>query len=338
MDEIDNQRAIVDICPRCRGAWFDHGELADSFGEASRVESWTARHLAWGKGPGPLVCPRDGSQMNEYGVRFGTDSVDVDICTTCGGMFFDEGEAGRLAAMVNQEDDARQQAHLDAGGIKTFLFQLFTGFPLEVYHPTRRRPAALLIVMGLLITIFGIQMWVPAVTRMLALIPAAFFDGVQPWAVLTYALLHGGFLHILGNSYFLYIFGDNIEDRLGPVGFLLVFCITAICGGAAHAIFFADSLLPMVGASGATSGLMGCYLVLFPRVKVWWVLVIIRVQVGVWVYLLIWIGLQFAGVFSDGGSVAWWAHVGGFFSGVLCGVAARVFSLGRAPKRITIGT
>lgn len=336
MDEVDNGRALVDVCRRCGGVWFDPGELGASFGDAARVDSWTARHIAWGKGPGPLACPRDGSALNEYGVRLGDKAVDIDICTVCAGLFFDRGEAGRLAEMVAEEDDARQQAHLDAGGAKTFLFQMFTGFPLEVYHPVQRKPWALWTLMFALVGIFALQIAMPNVTAWLALVPKAFFDGAQPWAVLSYALLHGGLFHIVANSYFLYIFGDNIEDRLGPVGFVVVFVVTALCGGAAHALAVPDSLVPMVGASGATSGLMGCYLVLFPRIKVWWVLLLVRLQVGVWVYLLVWVGLQLAGALSGKGNIAWWAHLGGFAAGLLCGFFARALPVGRRPARVMI--
>jgi membrane associated rhomboid family serine protease len=143
-------------------------------------------------------------------------------------------------------------------------------------------------------------------------------------AVVTSMFMHGGWLHLIGNLWFLWIFGNNIEDSMGRLRFLAFYLITGLAAAAAHIASAPGSQIPMVGASGAISGIMGAYLVLYPRVRVhtlFIIVILIRViPLPAWVLLGYWLLIQLlAGATTSvaGGGVAFWAHVGGFAAGVL---------------------
>jgi membrane associated rhomboid family serine protease len=136
--------------------------------------------------------------------------------------------------------------------------------------------------------------------------------------------LHGGWAHIIGNLLFLWIFGDNMEEEMGHLGFLLFYLAVGVAAGLGQMAPDPQSMVPMIGASGAIAGVMGGYLLLFPRAKVD-VLVIIFVffrifAIPAWIVLGIWFGLQVFSGFAmpgDGGGVAYWAHAGGFVAVLL---------------------
>jgi membrane associated rhomboid family serine protease len=143
---------------------------------------------------------------------------------------------------------------------------------------------------------------------------------VPKWLTLiTYQFVHGGFFHLFFNMLFLWVFGDNVEDAMGHLPFLVFYLVCGIAGGMAHAVFSPDSSLPLVGASGAIAGVIAAYLMLHPRVRVW-VLVfrILPLRVPSWVVLGFWAAWQVIMlVVSPDGMTAWWAHVGGFVAGAV---------------------
>jgi membrane associated rhomboid family serine protease len=139
--------------------------------------------------------------------------------------------------------------------------------------------------------------------------------------LLTSMFLHGGIAHLLGNMLFLWIFGDNVEDFYGHFPYLLFYLFCGIGAGLLHVLFNWNSMLPSLGASGAISGVMGAYLVLYPRSQILTLIFIFLIPVPAVIILVLWFFLQFAsGVSSLGmaasGGVAWWAHVGGFLLGM----------------------
>lgn len=166
---------------------------------------------------------------------------------------------------------------------------------------------------------------------------AGWRDPVQWQTVATSMFMHGGVAHVLGNCWFLWVFGNNVEDRLGSFGFLLFYVATGVAAAAAQVAVEPGSAIPMVGASGAISGVLGAYLVFFPRAWVVslvpWVIPILPIPAVV--FLLLWFFVQaYAGVgaFMSGatgaGGVAWFAHAGGFAAGV-----ALALMLPRATRR-----
>jgi membrane associated rhomboid family serine protease len=143
-------------------------------------------------------------------------------------------------------------------------------------------------------------------------------------SVLTAMFLHGGWLHLLGNMLFLYVFGNNVEDRLGRLKFLLFYLVCGYAATYGYSLFVHSSTTPLVGASGAIAGVLGAYLVLYPRAKVWSLLsffFFLPVRLPAWLVLGSWFVLQYlyfqgAGV-AEGGAVAYGAHVVGFLVGAV---------------------
>jgi rhomboid family protein len=134
--------------------------------------------------------------------------------------------------------------------------------------------------------------------------------------------LHGGLMHLLGNMLFLYIFGDNVEDAFGHIGYLFFYLLCGIGSGLIHAMFNWGSSVPALGASGAISGVMGAYAVMFPSHRILTFFFIFLIPVPAILILGYWFALQFvAGInglgMATAGGVAWWAHIGGFLMGVV---------------------
>lgn len=168
-----------------------------------------------------------------------------------------------------------------------------------------------------------------ATTFSLGFIPAIVFDYatldpslilVPPdITVLTYSFLHADIVHLGTNMLFLWVFGDNVEDALGHVRFLVFYLLCATAGAYFHGLVGPQSQLPLIGASGAVAGVVAAYLMLHPKVRVW-VLVFMRLPLPLpaFIPLLLWIGQQFLMLATDFGSnVSWGAHVGGILAGAL---------------------
>ncbi len=135
----------------------------------------------------------------------------------------------------------------------------------------------------------------------------------------TSMYLHGSFPHLLGNMLFLWVFGDNIEDSMGHGRFLIFYLLCGAAAGLAHFAAQPLSDIPMVGASGAISGVLGAYLMLHPRARILFPVFIIPVRLPAYILLAGWFGFQVFAAFADTGfgNVAWWAHIGGFVAGFI---------------------
>ena len=151
-----------------------------------------------------------------------------------------------------------------------------------------------------------------------------FTIGQQLFSLVSFMFLHGGFWHLLGNMWFLYIFGDNVEDHLGPLRYLLFYLLCGLASGVSHLLLNAHSNVPTIGASGAIAGVMGAYFLLHPTAKVLTLIPIIFiplfVEIPAFFFLGFWFLLQFlnaAGSASTGSGIAWWAHIGGFIFGMI---------------------
>lgn len=154
-------------------------------------------------------------------------------------------------------------------------------------------------------------------------ISAHFTTAQQVIAFLTFMFLHGGFFHLLGNMWFLYIFGDNVEDRLGHFRYLAFYLLCGLASGISHLFLNWTSQIPTIGASGAIAGVMGAYFILYPRAKVLTLIPIFFfiqfVEIPAFVFLGFWIFFQFlsAAFSAQTGGIAWWAHIGGFVFGII---------------------
>src|ERR1700676_583735 len=206
--------------------------------------------------------------------------------------------------------------------------------PLKDLNPRRTFPIvnAALILTNVVVFVYQLTFPVPALKQFVlanATIPARFPAALAGHApleaaflpLLTSMFLHAGIAHIVGNMLFLWIFGDNVEDFYGHFPYLFFYLVCGIGAGLSHVLFNWNSILPSLGASGAISGVMGAYLILYPRSRVLTLVFIFLIPIPAVVILVLWFVLQFAsGVSSLGmatsGGVAWWAHVGGFLLGM----------------------
>lgn len=165
-----------------------------------------------------------------------------------------------------------------------------------------------------------------------ALVP----DRLHPSALVTSMFLHGGWIHLIGNMWFLWVFGSHIEEAMGSGKFLLFYLLCGVASAIVQFVFNLGSAIPTLGASGAIAGVMGAFLALYPRVRVvtliFIVIFITTVEIPAAFMLLYWFLIQFLsglgslGSFSDAGGVAWFAHVGGFLVGL---VLVRMFATRR---------
>jgi membrane associated rhomboid family serine protease len=148
--------------------------------------------------------------------------------------------------------------------------------------------------------------------------------GRQASHLFTSMFLHGSWMHLLGNMWFFWIFGNNVEDSMGRIRFLFFYLICGLSAALLQVFISPNSIIPMVGASGAISGIMGAYLVLYPRVRVFAMVPLgffmTSIALPAWLMLVYWMLIQFVGglqsIGAEGGGVAFWAHVGGFVAGV----------------------
>jgi len=167
------------------------------------------------------------------------------------------------------------------------------------------------------VTSFGL---IPATLNNLAFRPEEYAIIPDSLTLLTYAFFHGDFWHIAGNMLFLFVFGDNVEDSLGHIRYLIFYCLAAVGAGLAFYLSVPSSEGPLIGASGAIAGVVAAYLILHPHAKIW-VLILARIPLRIsalWI-LGFWVLFQVWGIISAGPDeeIAYWAHIGGFLSGAI---------------------
>jgi membrane associated rhomboid family serine protease len=213
--------------------------------------------------------------------------------------------------------------------------------PLRDVIPTRTPPVVTVGFIALNVAFFLYQQTLgpralDAFVRTWGLVPADFL-----WdRVITSMFLHGGWGHIAGNMLYLWIFGDNVEDRLGHVRFVIFYLLCGAAAALAQTFINSDSSLPMIGASGAISGVLGAYLVLFPHSRVLTLIPIIFfiqivevpaiVLLGLWFLMQLFSGVGSLGAQADVGGIAFWAHIAGFVAGLFL---VNVF---KQPERQTV--
>lgn len=204
-------------------------------------------------------------------------------------------------------------------------------FPIRDHNPSGRTPYVTYMLMAANIGIFLSYVGIMQDARALgnfwyywAMIPARINNAEAYYTLITSMFLHGGFMHLIGNMLFLWIFGDNIEDALGHIKFLTFYLICGVAASLAQFAVDPNSIIPTVGASGAIAGVMGGYLLLFPKAKVDILIIIIVIfrilPIPAWIMLAVWFAMQFVGGIGadpESGGVAYWAHAGGFVVGLV---------------------
>lgn len=237
-----------------------------------------------------------------------TPLVNIGIILVCGIVFFFQLQQGESNSLVEQ-----------FGMIPARVFQ--PDEPVEIVDRVLVR------------TPFGFELREQSRPAAPAIVPPLL-------TLVTCMFLHGGWMHVIGNLWFLYIFGDNVEDRLGHVGYLLFYFACGVGASAAHLFAGPTSTAPTIGASGAIAGVMGAYFVLYPKAKVLAIIpiffIIQMIVLPAPVFLGIWFLLQFLqGTWSitsaQGAGVAWWAHIGGFAVGVIIALLLKASDLAKPP-------
>jgi membrane associated rhomboid family serine protease len=235
--------------------------------------------------------------------------------------------------------------------------------PLRDANPTRRRPVATIGLIAICVAVFAYELAVQAsdgdagLERLFGdygLTPSTLTDHLAAGrsdglfgALLTIPtgmFLHGGWLHLIGNMLYLWIFGNNIEDRLGRVGFILFYLAGGVAAAVSQVIVAPHSDVPVIGASGAIAAVLGAYLVLYPRARVlslvflgffYQLLQVPAVLIlGFWFVLQLIDGVASLGVSSSSGGVALFEHIGGFIAGVVVGMIVRGFGAGGRPRSL----
>ena len=209
--------------------------------------------------------------------------------------------------------------------------------PLRDTTPARNYPIVNTAIIAINVVVYCLQLLQgPEINRFIyiyGLVPARysvapiaayFTTGQQLFSLVSFMFLHGSFWHILGNMWTLYIFGDNVEDHLGPIRYALFYLLCGITSGLSHLILNLHSNLPTIGASGAIAGVMGAYFILHPRSKILTLIPIFFIpyfiNIPAYIFLGLWFLLQFinaAGSHAGTRGIAWWAHIGGFIFGIL---------------------
>ncbi|MGC8642148.1 MAG: rhomboid family intramembrane serine protease [Isosphaeraceae bacterium] len=214
--------------------------------------------------------------------------------------------------------------------------------PVEDTVPGRNPPLAVYAITALNVLVFALELRLPQgdlerLFYLFGIVPARYthplwaewvgFPVDDYWPFLTSMFLHGGWAHIISNMWTLWIFGDNVEDRMGPARFTVFYLLCGVVAGFVHWLTNPHSTLPTVGASGAIAGVMGAYFLLFPRARIVAMIPIffypLFFEVPAVAYLLFWVLSQvLSGTMAiagpgEVGGVAWWAHVGGFTTGLV---------------------
>jgi membrane associated rhomboid family serine protease len=204
-------------------------------------------------------------------------------------------------------------------------------FPIRDHNPSGRTPYVTYALMFANIGIFlSYAMYMSDdeviydIYNTYALIPARIgaWNGFE--GLITSQFLHAGWMHLAGNMLFLWIYGDNIEDEMGHIPYLIFYLVCGVAAGLTQVAFEPSSRVPMVGASGAIAGVMGGYLLLYPKAKVDILIIFViffRIfPIPAWILLVLWFGMQFLGGIGadpNQGGTAYWAHAGGFVAGLL---------------------
>ncbi len=214
----------------------------------------------------------------------------------------------------------------DNTSLKVIRFQIVSGVIIAINLLLIIYTAVILggIDKSTLATSFGA---VPALLTDFKVLPANLAVIPEPATLFTYMFLHAGWMHFIGNMAFIWVFADNIEDAFGHIGFLVFFAFCGAAAALAHTLAGPQSQSPLIGASGAVSGVMAAYLVLFPKARIW-VLLFLKLPIPIPAYLALvgWFAFQlFNSMMPQTGDtiVAWWAHIGGFITGGVIAFALR---------------
>jgi len=342
---------VLDICPRCKGIWFDCGELVnyikalvnseDIQPERTRLFERREVDTTDTTKEKDKICPRCNLVMHRFNYCYDSN-IFLDKCPSCHGIWTDSGEGRKIAQYIKHDERideigrelARQTDRLKnikdlsqlgedlasrAGIGMLFLPRVI--FPISDDEESERFPAITITIISLCVLAFwGELFWIADAERFFrsyGFIARNIF-GV---GLITSMFFHVGLFHLIGNMYFLWLFGDNVEDRFSRFGYVVFYLCCGIAANVIHSVFNWNSTLPAIGASGAVSGVMGAYMLFYPSAMIKVLFICRIVEVPAWMFLGGWLLLQltFGLLYKGTGycDIAWFAHVGGFVFGII---------------------
>ncbi len=353
MTPFSCQNVVIDKCDACDGIWFDHQEFGifkrtlDAH-DLSKIESIDK----------PVVadaiciseCPRCREVLVDIDYNYNS-GIKINKCVKCRGLWLPIYQTLNLIelakisqaigpdvrgiakeSLVHHEQMIRAKAAAKIGKqlnqnvprmhyywmrYLPFILPLYDENPRGIFPLASIGLISINFVVFLSMTLSDTQ--TAEIYKSYALQAGEVFQLQSLHTLFTSVFMHAGFLHLLGNMFFLWTFGDNIEEKLGTSKYLLFFLFTGLVAGVSQVSVNPESMVPILGASGAVSGIMGAYVVLFPHVNIKTLVLGYIVDFPTWCYLGLWFGLQLLWAAidsgSDGGGVGWFAHIGGFMCG-----------------------
>ncbi len=301
--------------------FFEPGEPGQALGPGAAVAEWTAGEDVATLGISSKYCPCRGHRMEGYRLAFNEERLDVDVCQHCHGVWLDRREVRQLKIVI----DERRLTAGDSVAVGRGMLWLNTliGLPIEERNPVWRSTHWVTVLLALLAGIYLCELAfvdddsIAAFIENFALIPAKLWRGEAPWTLITNVFVHAGLLYVIAILTFLKIFGDNVEDKLGGRRLLMVFLVSGCIGSIVHVLTHARSPIPILGADAALAGIIGAYVVLFPRIRIW---SFFSLRLSALAYAAIWVVAQSIAASIDllelvPTRVAWLAHLAGFATG-----------------------
>ena len=346
LKKVKTKGVVVDYCMRCKGIWFDSdefltvakkvsSEMKDVDGARVLFEPIKVTSVKVEKDV--RLCPRCNSGMKKFNYAYDSNVI-LDRCTSCSGIWADDGEIQKVAQYLKKDkrtdeigselvkrdqvlDDLIEIGSVWKDSHYAFLYLPRIVIPLSDSQPRERIPFVTIGLILLCVLVYiGTVLWVEDLYGFYieyGHMPSQFFSS----GLVSSMFLHGGIIHLLGNMYFFWLFGDNVEDRFSRVGYLLFFLICGVMGDVLHSVVNWGSNVPCIGASGAISGIMGAYLVFYPKakVKLFYMYRVIELSavfyIGGWFLLQLYSGILYTSL--DVSNVGWFAHIGGFLFGCI---------------------
>lgn len=349
---------MLDVCPTCSGVWFDQRELGDFIDlylenhedlPDSAIELDKTVICAWKADEATRRCPGCRQPLKKLNYAYDSNII-LDQCSSCNRTWVDGPEVKQLAiyakgnpkltkmgASIVKHVAETQQNHELTGaaqalgstvGIWLFLPKII--LPIGDDTKRRRFPAVtlgiVLINVAVLVWMFtSFDDWSP-VFAALGFVPKIIMTGQEHFRFITAIFLHSGVLHLLSNSLFLLIFGDNVEDAFGHIRFAAFYLLCGVAGALAFLLPHMASEIPGIGASGAISGVMGAYFVLYPKARVRTFVIFTVISIRAYAFLGIWFAFQLLFCFMYGAheSIGFSAHAGGFAAGIAIALCYRM--------------
>jgi membrane associated rhomboid family serine protease len=319
-------REEVDVCPDCGGTWFDDNELNRMLSATGNGEDQAdyIEYLGEELGPTELTCPTCQSSLHGYHL-LKDYHVKVDICPNCNGTWIEQKELEQVKCSPQIRD---MLATINKStSWKTWVIQFLSQMPVEYNIKPHRTPWVTRILLVINSLIFLAMLYSDsAATIMFTLFtssPLQIAHVEHWWGPLTCIFLHGSVMHLIGNMYFLYVVGDNLEDVLGHWKFLSIYLFCGVSASMISVLFNWNSEIPSVGASGAIAALFGMYLLWFRHASLTFMFFFYQKKLSPAWYFMIWVVFNVIGMASGGIGIDYWAHLGGFLIGLGLGFALK---------------